>query len=265
MNFAAPPPETEQSSTTALLLSAAVHLLLLGALFFGVQWKSKAPSSIEVEVWRAPPPPMPIEKPEPQITPKPEPKPTPKAEIPQPAKPDIALKDDKKKKKEEPKKPEPKKEEPKKPEPKKVEPKREEPDWKKEIAREQKQREQQQAAQDQIARAAAEADHRAQLKAEQAAFSLKQGQDKYGAAIGNKIRGLITLPQNIQGNPEAVFAIKQLPSGEVLDVKLRKSSGNRLLDEAIERAIYKASPLPRPDRPELFQRDLELKYKPFLE
>ena len=65
-----------------------------------------------------------------------------------------------------------------------------------------------------------------------------------------------------QGNPEAVFKVTQLPSGEVLSVKLSKSSGNRPLDEAIERAILKSSPLPKPDQPGLFQRELELKYKP---
>jgi colicin import membrane protein len=69
----------------------------------------------------------------------------------------------------------------------------------------------------------------------------------------------------IQGNPEAVFEVSQLPTGEVLDVKLKRSSGNQALDAAIERAIRKSSPLPKPDDPSLFQRTLEIKYKPFEE
>ena len=73
------------------------------------------------------------------------------------------------------------------------------------------------------------------------------------------------MPPNIQGNPEAIFGITQLPSGEILDVKLRKSSGNKVLDEAIERAILKSSPLPKPEKSELYQRVFELKVKPLNE
>ena len=64
------------------------------------------------------------------------------------------------------------------------------------------------------------------------------------------------------GNPEAIFEVEQLPTGEILDVQLRKSSGVRAYDEAVQRAIVKSSPLPRPDRPELFQRTLTLKFRP---
>jgi colicin import membrane protein len=266
VDYAAPLPQTEQSNTTALILSALVHLLLIAALFIGVQWKSQAPSSIEVEVWRAAPSPAPVIKPEPLPEPpkpeaKPEPKPLPKVEPP-PVKPDIAIKDDKKPKKEEPKKPEPKKEEPKKEEPKKPEPKREVPDFKKQLESEQKQLDQQKAVQDQRARAEAEANQLAQLKAEQASAARNRGLAGYISKISGKIRGNIVLPAAIRGNPEAVFEVTQLPSGEVINVKLRKSSGNKPLDDAIERAILKSSPLPRPDQPDLFQRVLELKYRP---
>ena len=267
MNLAAPAPENEQSNKAALALSALVHLILVGALFFGVQWKSQAPTAVEVEIWRSLPPapvvraePAPEPKPEPKAAPKPEPKPEPKVEPPKPVKPDIAIKD----KKPEPKKPEPKKEEPRKEEPKKVEPpKRVEPDFSKQLANEQKQLDQQKAIQDERARATTEANLRAQLKAEQAASASARGLADYIAKITGKIRGNIVLPQSIQGNPEAIFGITQLPSGEIIDVKLRKSSGNKLLDEAIERAILKSSPLPKPQQGDLFQRVLELKYSPF--
>ena len=36
-------------------------------------------------------------------------------------------------------------------------------------------------------------------------------------------------------------------------------------DEAIERAILKSSPLPKPDDPSLFKRELTINYKPFEE
>jgi colicin import membrane protein len=247
-----PLPQPEIAKRKSLALAAMVHLLLLAALFFGVQWKSQVPSSVEVEVWRAAPAPSPVPaikpepkpqaKPEPKPTPKPEPKPEPKP----PVKPDIVVKEEKK-----PKEP-----------PKKEEPKREEPDWKKAIAAEQKQLEQQKVVQDQRARAEAESRQHEQLKAEQASAARKSGLATYIGKIAGKIRGNIVLPPGIQGNPLAEFEVTQLPSGEVLGVKVRKSSGNLTLDAAIERAILKSSPLPKPDQPELFERVLRIPYKP---
>jgi colicin import membrane protein len=260
-----PLPQPEVAKWKSLALAATVHLLLIAALFFGVQWKSQAPTSVEVEVWRAAPAPspMPVVKPEPAPEPKPEPKPTPKpeprVEPKPPVKADIVVKEEKKPKEL------PKKEEPKKPEPKKEEPKREEPDWKKELAREQKQLDQQKTVQDQRARAATEASQLNQLKAEQVSAARNRGMATYAGKVRDKIRGNIVLPQGIQGNPLAEFEVTQLPSGEVLGVKVRKSSGNQTLDAAIERAILKSSPLPKPDQPELFERTLKIPYKPFEE
>jgi colicin import membrane protein len=80
--------------------------------------------------------------------------------------------------------------------------------------------------------------------------------------IRGKIRGNIILPQDIPGNPEAIFDVTVLPTGEVLTVRKRKSSGHPGYDDAVERAIMKSSPLPQPDDRSLFQRQLELKFRP---
>ena len=47
------------------------------------------------------------------------------------------------------------------------------------------------------------------------------------------------------GNPKAVFKVEQLPTGEILSVRLSKSSGVPQFDEAVERGINKSSPLPK--------------------
>ncbi len=91
------------------------------------------------------------------------------------------------------------------------------------------------------------------------------GKAAYQDAIGRKIRGNTVLPPGIQGNPEALFEVTQLPTGEVIGVKLLKSTGNTALDSAIERAINKSSPLPQPKNQKWFDRILKLKYKPFEE
>jgi colicin import membrane protein len=256
----------EPGKKYALAFTILVHVALLAFLFFGVQWKRSTPEVMEVELWSPrpmpaqvvppPPPPEPEVKPEP---PKPLPKVEPKPE-PMLKKPEIVVKEEKKKP--EPPKPEPKKPEPPKPEPKKPEPKPEvKPapkfDFGKELAQETANLKPRPNTQ-QLANAAA-------AEAEQRASSNKRGLADYATKIRVKVRGNIMLPPGIQGNPEAVFVVNQLPGGEVLDVTLRRSSGNPALDSAIERAIRKSSPLPKPDDPSLFKRELEIKYRPLEE
>lgn len=278
----------EPGKKQALTFTILVHVGLIAALFLGVQWKRSEPQPYAVELWasrpapavQAPPPP-PEAKAEPRPEPLPEPKPivkpAPKLETPPPPKKvDIAVKEEKKKP--EPKKPEPKPEpkpeakpEPKKPEPK-PEAKRSEPlkseakptpklpDFSKELASEAStlKASRSNANAQQLANAAA-------AESEQRSSANTRGLADYTARIRGKIRGNIVLPQGIRGNPEALFEVNQLPSGEVLSVKLKRSSGNPGLDSAIERAILKSSPLPKPDDPSLFRRDLEIKYRPFEE
>ena len=42
-----------------------------------------------------------------------------------------------------------------------------------------------------------------------------------------------------------MFKVEQLPTGEILSVRLSKSSGVPQFDEAVERGINKSSPLPK--------------------
>lgn len=250
----------EPGKKYALTFTILVHVGLLAFLFFGVQWKRSQPEVIEVELWSSrplpaqvvppPPPPEPEVKPASKPLPKVEPKPAPVLK-----KPDIAIKEEKKKP--EPKKPEPPKPEPLKPETK-AQPKF---DFNKELENETSQLKSSAktaATAQQMANAAA-------AEAEQRAAASKRGLADYTNKIRVRIKSNLTLPPNIQGNPEAVFEVTQLPTAEILSVKLRRSSGNPTLDDAIERAIRKSSPLPKPDDPSLFQRTLEIKYKPFEE
>ena len=247
----------EPGKKYALTFTVLVHVGLIAALFLGVQWKRSVPEVMEVELWSAvprqatqlPPPPPP----EPEV--KPEPKPLPKPEPPPPKKPDIAIKQEKKP---EPKKPEPKPEPPK-PEPKKPEVKPEvkppvDP-FKEALEREDRQRK----------AAERQAKLGAMAEQEQRASSNKRGLDSYTNKIRLKIKSNIASLPGISGNPEAVFEVNQLPTREVLSVKLKRSSGYPALDEAIERAIWRSSPLPSPDDPSQFQRDLTIKYRPLEE
>jgi colicin import membrane protein len=110
----------------------------------------------------------------------------------------------------------------------------------------------------------AQADSEARAHAQKAAEDAARGraQADWIRSIQAKIRNNVNVPPDIAGNPEAIFEVVQLPTGEIIDVQLRKGSGNRAYDDAVQRAILKSSPLPRPERPELFQRSLTLKFRP---
>ena len=240
------------------LLALAVHVLLVAALMLGVHWQSRAPDVVTVELWQ--PPSAPLARPEPPKVeaPKPAPPPPPPAK-PEPRieKPDIAVKAPPKPKPKPEPKPVPKPEPKPKPAPvvKPAPPPPDETLAKQLIAQALEREEQRRAAdrerqamKDQLAREAQSAKDRA----------LQTWIDK----IRNSIRGRIVLPLDLQGNPEALFLVTQLPTGEVLDAKLVISSGHTGYDDAVLRAILKSSPLPKPDSPGLFQRELNLTFRP---
>ena len=110
----------------------------------------------------------------------------------------------------------------------------------------------------------AQADAEARGRAAQAAAGAarNKSQADWIDKIRSRIRGNINLPPDIVGNPEAIFDVVQLPTGEIIDVKLRKSSGVRAYDDAVQRGILKSSPLPKPVPADLFQRNLELRFRP---
>lgn len=231
------------------MLAAAMHFALFAVLVFGVSWQNRPPEAVQVELWNEPAPaPAPVE-----AKPAPVPAPAPVVAKPEPVipKPEIALK--------EPVKIKPAVKPVPKPEPKlvpKAEPSRPRVEDTQKRMREELARDLASLAVDR---------ERQQIKdqlARDATNSQKRDYEAYAGRIKLKIRGNIVLPPDLKGNPEAIFDVVQLPTGEVLSVKLRKASGHAGYDEAVERAVLKSSPLPRPDRPELFQRALELKFRP---
>ena len=109
--------------------------------------------------------------------------------------------------------------------------------------------------------AAAAEKGRAEEQAEEAAGAQTLALiDQYRARISAKVRQRVVLPPDLHGNPEAVYEVTLLPGGEVMDVRLRKSSGMSTLDASVQRAILAAQPLPVPDDPEVF----DLNFRKFL-
>ena len=226
------------------MLALAVHLLLVAALMLGVHWQSRAPDVVTVELWRPPPEPVAQPAPPPRVEPPPKAEPPAPKPAPRIDKPDIALKA----------KPQPKP----KPEPvakpKPAPPKPDETMAQRLLAEALNREEQQHAAERERQKI------KEQLQREQQAASSRAIQT-WTDKIRAKIRGNIVEPPGIQGNPEALVLVTQLPTGEVLDAKLVISSGHSAYDDAVLRAILKSSPLPKPDTPGLFERELKLTFR----
>ena len=56
--------------------------------------------------------------------------------------------------------------------------------------------------------------------------------------------------------------VTQVPGGVVANVRVGSCNGDQAVRESIESAVYRASPLPPPPDPALFERNLEIRFKP---
>jgi colicin import membrane protein len=251
-------------------MALVMHVLFFALLVFGVSWQKRQPEAMVVDLWNNLPPvsapkpePAPEVKPEPERPPAPkvEAKPVPKAQPksepkpvakpvakaePKPAvKPDIALLDKKEKER-----------------------KAQQQALAEKEKREQEQArlaaKEQQAKEAEAKRAVREQEEALKKLAQQQATARDKLKAEYIERIKAKVRRFIIEPPNLQGNPEVEFDVVLLPGGEVLGVKTRKSSATAAWDNAVERAILKAQPLPLPPDPALFKdfRELHLKIKP---
>lgn len=273
-------------------LAIGMHVVVIVLLIFGVVWQRRQsePAAV-VELWGSlsPPKAVPTPKPRPEPEPEPEPKPRPKPKPepqpeppPPPPKPeaksipkaDIALKEklEKERKLKEQQEVEKKKKD-------ELERRKEEEAKKLKAQREREQVEVKKKEEEKKKldkeRLAQEAEAK-KLAAEKQAISdklAKEGAaaragelDKYRRMIADRVRRLIVEPPNLQGNPEVEIELRILPGGDVLEpsVRVRRSSGNAAYDQAVERAVMKASPLPVPSDPAIFNqlRELNLKVRP---
>lgn len=83
--------------------------------------------------------------------------------------------------------------------------------------------------------------------------------DKYKAQIIQAIQQVWIVPNSSNKKASCVLLIDLAPGGVVLSVKILHSSGNAVLDRSARVAVFKASPLPVPKDPALFDKFRELR------
>jgi colicin import membrane protein len=275
-------PPQQPGFVRSLTLALLAHLLLLGALTWGVQWKRESENlTVEAELWSAVPQqaaPKLVEAPPPP----PPPPPPPQARVETPPPPpvvkdaDIALEREKKRRELE-KQREAEKEKQRALEEKQEQKKKAEADKKKQEAREkqlEKEREKERQEKKELdAKRKADAEARQQKEADakrqeaQRLANIQRAQGLAGATGGpsasgsalqssgpsasyaGRIRGRvkpnIVFTEDIAGNPVAEIEVRTAPDGTIVGRRVLKSSGSKSWDEAVLKAIDKTETFPR--------------------
>ena len=250
---------TEPGRWPAALLAFIVHGGFFALIVFGVSWQVRQPSLASAELWdqlpqmqnvrELPTPPAPVPEP-PVVTPEPpkvETKVEPRIEkaSPQPSRADIQLqaKREKLEKTEREKQVREEKALKEKQKLAEVEKKRKDDEVKLRTAQK-------------IAEDRARAERAAREAA--AAAALNTAQKEYADKIAKLIKDRANIPDSVTGRPEIQLRVRLLVNGVVLDAQVVKPSGDKVYDDAVERAINGIRNWPQPENADLFGGRREL-------
>lgn len=259
--FAPPRPPAHLRS---IVLAVLVHVMLIGALTWGVRWKSSAnPSAVTAELWAtaprqaaAPPTALPAE---PVAKPSAPPVVAPTAQPPDTRAVDIAIEREKKRLQQE--RQEAQRRE-------RLQKKKETEQRVKQLAEQEKQKKlaQDKLQAEQAARSKAQADEKQLARLREDNLRRLQGlagasgadtgtalrnagpsgpSGSYSGKVSAKVRPNIVYPDAIAGNPRAEVEVRLSPDGTIVGKRLLQPSASKAWDDAVLRALDKTETLPR--------------------
>ncbi|HEX5209747.1 MAG TPA: cell envelope integrity protein TolA [Steroidobacteraceae bacterium] len=100
------------------------------------------------------------------------------------------------------------------------------------------------------------------LKEEERASAASGALASWQAQITARIQHAWIRPPTAQQGLDCVLNVTQVPGGAVTGVSIGDCNGDEAVRESIEAAVYRASPLPPPPDPSLFERQLVIEFKP---
>ena len=105
---------------------------------------------------------------------------------------------------------------------------------------------------------------RASLAAEERADALRNSAQaaSWYDALRAHIERQWRRPATAQPGLRCVVLVDQVPGGEVVSARIADCNGDDAVRQSIEAAVFRASPLPQPPDPALFERRLELVFEP---
>ena len=82
------------------------------------------------------------------------------------------------------------------------------------------------------------------------------------AQIQARIQHSWNRPPSAKSGLECTLHITQVPGGEIVNVQLGACNGDEAVKQSIQDAALRASPLPAPPDPSLFERNLDVTFRP---
>ncbi len=109
-----------------------------------------------------------------------------------------------------------------------------------------------------------EADLKRSLASEERTAAVSSGPAlaSWQAQIAARINRAWLRPPTARPGIQCMLYVTQEPGGTVTQVKIGDCNGDQAVRESIEAAVYRASPLPPPPDPALFDRNLKINFKP---
>ena len=114
------------------------------------------------------------------------------------------------------------------------------------------------------AKAEREAELRRQLAEEEHVSAVEAGpaRAQYIARLAARIQNAWIKPPSARAGLDCVVNITQIAGGEVTSAHVSQCNGDAAARQSIENAVYRASPLPAPPDPALFERNLVIHFHP---
>ncbi len=91
---------------------------------------------------------------------------------------------------------------------------------------------------------------------------LKVLRSRYVDSIAQHVERYWRRPSSAKPGLSCTVKVKQIPGGEVIHARVGVCNGDQIVQRSIEHAVLRASPLPAPPDPELFDRNLVFVFKP---
>jgi colicin import membrane protein len=113
-------------------------------------------------------------------------------------------------------------------------------------------------------RAQREAELQHSLQAEEHVMAARSNGQlaSWEAQIQARIQRAWLKPPSAGKGIDCIVYVTQVPGGEVVNVRLGECNGDAAVRESIQAAAFRASPLPPPPDPALFERNLEIQFRP---
>lgn len=86
--------------------------------------------------------------------------------------------------------------------------------------------------------------------------------DQYAEIIRQKVERNWIRPASAREGLNCIVLVKQIPGGEVVEVRVTECNGDAAVLRSIEAAVLRASPLPPPPDRSLFERSLRFNFRP---